>query len=87
MHARSKAMKISSGKVMNRKFAAKDKGELSLTGSESIIGSRAATIIIAMITMLNAIIKYLNFTWNSPIITLERMIKESPFNVNVGNPR
>ena len=55
-------MKISSGKVIYRKFTAK-------SGPASIRGNKAVNRIITKIMMLKAIIRYLNFTANTPIIT------------------
>jgi hypothetical protein len=68
-------MNSNSGKVIYRKFTAK-------SGPESINGKRAVTKIMKMIIMLNAIIRCLIFTGNTPIITIGKMIKESGLYVN-----
>lgn len=70
-------MKISSGKVINWKFAAK-------SGFESIDGIKAVTSIIIISIMLNKIIRYLNFNGNSPIMALDGIIKERGCYVNEG---
>jgi hypothetical protein len=62
MKIRRETMKINSGRVINLKFAAN-------SGPDSIMGRRAVTNIMTVIIMLNAIIRYLNFNANSPIIT------------------
>jgi len=68
-------MKLNSGSIINCVFTAN-------SCWESNNGTRAVTKIIIMIIMLNAIIRYLNFNLNSPIITLQEIIKESAFYVN-----
>lgn len=55
-------MKSKSGKVMYRKFTAN-------SGPESNSGNRAVIKMIIMIIILKAIIRYLNFNGNTPIIT------------------
>ena len=67
-------MKISSGKVNNRRFTV-DSGPASITGSS------VTAIIINTIRTLNTIIRYLNFNMDSP----ERIIKERARYVNLTN--
>ena len=67
-------MKISSGKVINRRFTID-------SDPASIIGSSVTAIIINTIRTLNTIIRYLNFNVDSP----ERIIKERARYVNLTN--
>jgi hypothetical protein len=60
-------MKSRSGRIINRKFSA-NPGPISNAGN-------MAPIIITMIIIQNAMIKYLNFNWNSPIILVTGIIK------------
>jgi len=85
-------MKTRSGNVMNRKLTA----DKSASGMDRINGSRAVTNMIKTIIILKAIIRYLNFNVNSPIMLVSiktaaempvtGMIKESTFYVNEAKP-
>jgi hypothetical protein len=72
MQARSKAMKIKSGRVRYWKFSANK----LFSGCDIISGSRAVTNITITIIMEKAIIRYLNF--------IDVIVKERLFYVNEG---
>jgi len=74
MQTRSRAIKIRSGKVIYRKFSVNNRAKPSPLCGESISGIRAVTKIIKMIIILNAIIRYLNFNRNAPIIEISAVL-------------
>jgi len=74
-------MKISSGKNKYRKFTARDTLEVSALAASNT-GNKTVTKIIITIIMLKAIIRYLNFNWNTPAIAycwnnkIKRMLRQ-----------
>ena len=72
-------MKSSSGNVIYRKFTA---SAILAPDPGSINGNRAVTNIVITIIILNAIIRYLNFNGNTPIMALKGIIKERASYVN-----
>ena len=79
MPERSRAMKTSSGMVINRKF--ETISGLDITEDEAnVSGKKAVTKIMIKIIIEKAIIRYLNFNVNSP----GRIIKERSRYVNLG---